>query len=1389
MVNSANLNDFLAYLHQLDVHLSIAQGQLSCTAPKGVLTPELREKLKARKAEILEFLQGPARRSTDPAGTQRDAPPSTSLSQERLWLLQQSEPRSGAQNLVGGLRFSGVLDHAALERTLKEIIRRHNVLRTSIVGVEGAPQAVLRSEFDWDMEIQSLRSVPEQQREQELWSIAAAEASRPLDLASSPLMRARLVVLAETDHGLLVSIPQVAADRWSLSILVREVARIYEAFSEGRPSPLPELAVQYVDYVRWHREYCANGALQAHKLYWERKLESVPVLDLPVDRRHASGRLDRECRRQMLPARIHELVQSFSAAENITQFITVLAAFQILLFRYTRQSDMVMWSTGSGRSRPELESLIGQLGNDLLLRTDLSGNPTARQLIGRIQDTTREAVAHENISPEHLGILSPARELKHTPPQVMFTVRDGQSRAFELPGLTIEQLVLRADISRYDLTVEAVHGERGLELLWDYNAALFDAATIERMQRHYGQLLEGLLHHPDWPISELEILTPSEQVEFSAVVQGPCLEYPQELTLDRWFEHQAVRTPEVTAVVCGPDALTYAELSRRSNRLANRLRSLGVAPGTLVGFCLHRSVEMAVALLGILKAGGAYVPLDPQYPRERIAFMLQDSQAAVLVTEEHLLSRLPAALPAVVCMDRDRSTLARESSEPVLSAAAPDDLAYVIYTSGSTGKPKGVEIRHRSVVNLLASIQRDPGISERDRLLAVTTLSFDIAGLEFYLPLVSGARLIIAPSDIVSNGEALARLLQSSGATIMQATPATWRLLLESGWRGTRGLRILCGGEAFPRELANRLLATGSEVWNMYGPTETTIWSTLHRVEEGDGPVPIGRPIGNTQTYVLDDFGHAAPDGVPGELYIGGDGVARGYFRRAELTAEKFVANPFRPGERLYRTGDLTRRRPDGNLEYIARLDHQVKIRGFRIELTEIEAVLEQQAGIRQAVVLVREDTPNDQRLTAYVISEAQTAPDPKQLRELLLASLPDYMVPASFVFLDAFPLTPNGKVDRRALPAPVTNTSASADFVSPRTELEQKVAQIWQTLLNLPQVGNNDNFFDLGGHSLLVVQLQSHLRRAFSWEISLAELFASPTVGGIARLLDQSKPESDKAVAEVEPAVGNWKCLVPVQTQGTRTPLFLVVGYIVPEETLQILSRLVAHLGPDQPIYGLKPRWLGGGGEAYKSIQEMASECIAEVRAVQPKGPYLLGGYCVAGVVALEMAQQLLREGEQIGMLALIDTARPTAIRSFLHDARYNIQRGKNMFKAISEIVFAKNGARKQLIVERLRRKLGRPVEKLDVSVLNPRYDVILRHWRLMHRYRPEPYPGPITLIVCEEWYRLDKYPGWAGVAKGGLDCHELSGDHVALLTVHSPELVRFIFESIARDSMAQSS
>ena len=1111
--------DLLSHLRSLDVRISLENGQLKCTAPNGVLTAELKASLRENKFTIMSLL---AQANQAGSGAQisqasREGFLAPSLQQERLWFLEQFEGKNAAYNIAGGLHLKGTLNREAVEKSWNEIIRRHEILRTSIVNAEGNPRLLIHDSVNWKMEVRSLRDVPESERENTLNKIAWEEAIRPFDLASAPLVRVCLIELSDNEHVLFSCIHHIAADGWSLGIIIEEFEKLYPAFCEGRPSPLPELSIQYLDYAKWHREYLQSDAAQSHLSYWKQQLRGpFSATDLPFDRPRPPAMSYRGKRMLLnLPAELLSAAQKFGVAENVTLFTILLTAFDLLLFRYTGDPDVIVGSAAAGRTRPELEKLIGLFINNLPLRADLSGDPTVRDLLGRLRETTLNAFSHQDVSfTELVDAAHGPREVNRPPLfRVMFILQNYTTRTLRMKNLTIDLMEFETDTSRFDLTVEVREKDQELRFLWEYNTDLFDDSTIARMQEHYRCLLEGILANPDQKISQLDMMTAAERTELAEAANASRSEYPGDLCIHDLFAQQVAPRPDAIAVEFGSQRVTYQELDSRSNKLAQRLCSLGVGPGTLVGICLERSAHIPVALMAVLKAGGAYIPLDPQYPRERIAFMIEDSRAAVLITEQHLLDTLPVRLPLVVCLDRDREMLSRESDNPPLHRVTSSDLAYVIYTSGSTGKPKGVEITHRSVVNFLSSMRLEPGFSQNDRLLAVTTLSFDIAGLEFYLPLTCGGSIVIAPREALSDGAALAGLMASSNITIMQATPVTWRLLLESGWQGVRGLKILCGGECFPRDLADRLLKTGAEVWNVYGPTETTIWSTIQRVEPGAGSVPIGRPIANTQVYVLDEGKHPVPKGVIGELYIGGDGLARGYLCRPDLTADRFVPNPFRAGEKLYRTGDLARFLADGALECLGRVDHQVKLRGFRIELGEIEAALEQQPDIRQAVVVVREDVSNDKCLTAYLIPQNGSARDVKALRDALSSRLPEYMVPSRWVFLDSFPLTPNRKVDRRALPAPESNLSSSASYVPPTTESEIKVAAIWERLLKHSQVGINDNFFDLGGHSLVVVQLQNLIRKQFQREVSLVQLFQRPTVSAIAALLDTE--DANKANSE----------------------------------------------------------------------------------------------------------------------------------------------------------------------------------------------------------------------------------------------------------------------------------
>jgi amino acid adenylation domain-containing protein len=1108
--------EFLSYLRTLGVRLAVKDDKLSCTAPKGILTPSLAAELKERKPEILLLLGQNSGRQIPPIVRLGRREYEPSAGQRQLWFLDRLDPDSSAYNISFALRLTGMIDCTAIERSVNEIISRHELLQTAIIEIEGAPVASLR-EGNWNLDYHSVTDLPEHERDSGMRRILRDHGGRRFDLATPPLLRACLIAVGDDEHVLGVTVHHIAADGYSVKIFCEELVALYQAFSIGAASPLSELPVQYSDYAVWRAENFERDPLESEIRYWKEKLrEPLPVTEMPADRpRPAKPSPDGGRLLQLLPPETLETVRRFSQSANTTPFVTLLAAFYLLLFRYTRQNDLVIGSVSSGRGPSEIAGLIGLFINNLVLRISLEDDPTVTELIDRVRETVLGAFANENVPLERLvEAVQPHREATRAPLfQTMFVYQNRVSPLTDLHHLKSEVILSDAGNARYDLTVEAAEWNDKILVTWEYSKDLFDDATIERFQRHYRTLLENLADNPLQTVSTLPLLCQEERSQFARSLAAEA-DYPRDLCVHEWIEKQCALTPDAIAIAFQNQTLTYQGLDRRSNQLARHLASLGVGPEVLVGVLLERSVEMVVAPLAVLKAGGGYIPLDPSYPKDRLAFMLEDSGAKVLITQEALLDSVPISNARIVCLERVPQV---DESEPVTSprsAVHSQNCAYVIYTSGSTGTPKGVQVLHRSLTNFLASMQREPGMDALDRLLAVTTPSFDISGLELYLPLVSGARVVIAPKSALVDGPALARMLDTERITVMQATPVTWRLLLESGWQGTPGLKILCGGEALGRELANRLIETGAQVWNLYGPTETTIWSALHRLELGEGSVPIGRPIANTRLYILDDHLEPVPLGAVGELFIGGDGVARGYLHRADLTTSRFLVDPFYAGGRIYRTGDLARVLPCGVVEYLGRVDAQVKLRGFRIELGEIETILERQLGVKQAVVVVREDSPGDQRLTAYIVAADRETLKADTLREALEERLPDYMVPVTYVFLDKLPLTPNRKVDRKALPMPTADASRSARYVAPRTDSERQVAEIWQLLLKNANVGVTENFFDLGGHSLLVVRLQARLRQQFGWEPPLIDLFQYPTVASIAKLIDRRTADARMATA-----------------------------------------------------------------------------------------------------------------------------------------------------------------------------------------------------------------------------------------------------------------------------------
>ena len=1092
--------DFLGRLRALDIRLSLDGDRLNCSAPKGVLTGDLRAELVARKPEIIAML-----RQSNGAGAEdipripRDAALPLSSAQRRLWFLQRYAPDSNAYNIPLALRLRGPLDARVLAEAFRTTVERHEPLRTVFEETDGVPYARILSDVDWSPDVRDWSHLDTASFDARVQDLAREVGLAPFDLGSAPLLRVIIVRRQAEEHALILVLHHIAADGWSLGILLRDAAAAYQRQGDPAIPALPELPVQFVDYIHWLDAKEQRDAMARHLGYWQQQLcGPLPVMEIPGDRPRPTMATTNGTRsRHRLQPALVESVRACGHRHGTTTFVVLLAAFKILLQRYTQQTDIVVGSATAGRTRPEVEPLIGLFINTLVLRTRLEGTETGRQLIERVRNVVLDA-SDADVPFEHLAASLPLkRDLSHPPlVQVMFTLQNYPASRTLLPEVQVEPIYFDTGMSRLDLTVEAFEIDGGLQLDFEYNSDLFDADTIGRLQVHYEQLLTALVAAPERAIGELPLLTGAEIDRLLAAQRATRTPYADRSRLHDLVDPVLTASPDRIAVRCGDDVRTCADVWRQSKNLAAAIRSHRLGAGDIVAVCLERSADMPGTLLGVLRSGAAYVPVDPIYPADRIEYMLADSGAQLILAHRSLAERLPSDAQVIWV---DDATWKDEGEWENPPAGSSDDLAYVIYTSGSTGRPKGVEITHRSLVNFLESMRRCPGLDQHDRLLAVTTLCFDIAGLEMYLPLLAGAELVIATREQASDPDLLQQLLADRQITVMQATPSTWRMLLEAGWRGTPSFRVFCGGEAMARDLAERLLAARLEAWNLYGPTETTIWSTVQRVDEGR--VTVGQPIANTSVYVLDANQQLLPTRVPGELYIGGDGVARGYRNRPDLTAERFVPDPFAPGSFLYRTGDLARWTPEGTLELLGRMDRQVKLRGFRIELPEIESTLKQLEGVTDAVVIV--DGPaGAERLVAYVTLAGGGTLESDRARTALARRLPDYMVPAVVVTLPKLPLTPNNKVDVKALPAPEHVATTRAQFAPASNTTEQQVADIWRALLRIERVGRDDNFFDLGGHSLLLVQLQNRLHARFGAKPTLIELFKRPTVATIAGLL-----------------------------------------------------------------------------------------------------------------------------------------------------------------------------------------------------------------------------------------------------------------------------------------------
>jgi amino acid adenylation domain-containing protein len=1042
-----------------------------------------------------------------------------SFAQQRMWLVDRLDPGNPAYNIARAIRIRGSLSTEALRESLRTIVTRHESLRTTFAELEGEPVQVITAEGSLECPTIDLSDLPKPERESETLRLARDEAQRPFDLARGPLLRAKLLRLGGEEHVLVLVMHHIVTDAWSMSVFFRELGQLYEALALGRPSPMRDLSIHYGDFARRQRESLKGEVVERHLAYWRRQLAGAdPVLELPSDLARPTVRTPLGAtERVVFASALRDRLKAVGREANATLFMTLLAAFQVLLWRYTGRNDLLIGSPSAGRHEVELEPLIGFFVNTLVMRTDLSGNPPFRELLGRLREVALEAYAHQDVPFEKvIEALQIPRSLRHTPLfQVMFILQNAPRQTFELAGLTLEELEFDSETAKFDLTVEMAEIDEGLSCAFEYSTDVIEQATVARMLGHFQTLLEGIVADPGQRLSDLPLMGLAERHRLLVEWNDTAANYPRDRCIHELFEAQAEQTPAAVALACRDRAVTYRELNARANQLACYLRRRGVGRGVLVGICVERSIEAVEGLLGILKAGGAYVPMDPAYPRERLAFMLEDSRATVLLTVEQLIERVPTAASEIICLDTDWDSISREGEANPDSGVAAEDLAYVIYTSGSTGKPKGVLASHRASVNRFAWMWNGWRFAPEEVCCQKTALSFVDSLWEIFGPLLRGIRNVIIPDEELGDLGRMVQTLADNQVTRIVLVPSMLRLLLDSLpdlQRRVPKLKLwITSGEAMTPQLARRFEESlpDAMLMNLYGSSEVAadVTSYLIRHSEPLDRIPIGRPIANTQIYVLDREMTPVPIGVAGEIHVGGENVARGYLNDPELTSQKFIADPFAGDSqaRLYKTGDLGRFRPDGNLEFLGRADTQVKIRGVRVELGEVESILRTHPSVRATVVTVS-GGGGDERLIGYVVLH-DAGVDERDLRRFLRAKLPDQLVPASFVVLDALPLTPNGKVDRRALPAPdEARRETERVHVAPRNAIEERLVGIMTEVLDIERVGVHDNFFELGGHSLRGIQVIARIRKVFQVELPLRSLFDEPTVAGLCLEIEKAE-------------------------------------------------------------------------------------------------------------------------------------------------------------------------------------------------------------------------------------------------------------------------------------------
>ncbi|BBD64384.1 amino acid adenylation domain-containing protein [Nostoc commune NIES-4072] len=1315
-----------------------------------------------------------------------------SFSQQRLWFIDQLYHGSYFYNIPIAFHIKGQLNIIVLQQSLNEILNRHEVWRTNFTLVNGEPVQNIVRQLNWDLPIINFEHLSGKDWESEVKELAIEEATKPFNLASCLLVRAALVRLSEEEHVLLVTMHHIITDGWSCGVFLRELSTLYAAFSTNQPSPLPELPIQYADFTIWQRDRIQGEFLATQLNYWKQQLKGeLPVLQLPTDRPRPNVTTFTGAKQYFTFSTVlTNALRQLSQQADTTLFMSLLAAFNILLYRYTDQEDILIGSPIANRNRAELEGMLGLFVNTLVLRNKLSGNPSFCEFLHRVREVTLDAYAHQDLPFEMLvEELQPERDLSRNPLyEVMFVLQNTPTSVEQVSGLTLRTLDFDSGTAQLDIFLSMSESEEGLTGCLEYNTDIFDSTTITQFINNFETLLENIVANPEQHLSELSLLTPSEQEQLLFKFNQTRTDYPQNASLHKLFEQQVELTPDSLALISESEQLTYRQLNHRVNQLVHYLQKQGVKKDTLVALCLERSIDMVVGIIAILKTGGAYIPLDPSYPVERLNFMLSDSQASLLISNQEILKIVSLSSSKIVCLDIHKDKIAQESLENPIDISASDNLAYIIYTSGSTGIPKGVLGTHRGTVNGLHWLWKTYPFTEKEVCCQKTAISFVDSVWEIFAPLLQGIPTVIISNATVLDPQLFIETLAHHKVTRIILVPSFLRLLLDNYSHLAKKLSQLklwiSSGEVLSVKLVKTFqeLIPFARLINLYGSSEVSANATYYDTSllQQATNVPIGRPIDNTQVYVLNRDLQPTPIGVVGKLYIGGDGLAKGYLHRSELTERRFISNPFIPGNKLYKTGDLVRYIKDGNIEYLGRDDEQVKIRGFRVELGEVATVIAQHPDVQQSVVIASSDAQQNQRLIAYLVTDKQDIAT--QLLPELQQKLPNYMLPSTFVVLDKLALTPNGKVDKLALQNnEITQYNSNKSFVIPRNFTELALVKLWENLLNTRPIGVIDNFFDLGGHSFLAVRLMAQIQDKFGHNLPLSTLFENPTIEKLATIVSQPFRQTSNSH------------LVAINSSGDKIPFFCVHGA---GGNISPYFNLSKRLGEDYPLYALEDTLEKEKPEVI-SVEETATRYLLEIRKIQPNGPYLLGGHCYGGVLAFEIAQQLQKQGQTVGLLVVIDAIlSETRIETTDDDDAKFLLRIAESIKTDNNIDFSVpfEELRDLPLTEQLNlinQKGNFIFSDAEIEDFLRYYKLFKAHVQAMRNYVPEVYPQSITLFRANkeiihdfdnpEWYTNDPLLGWGKCSSQPIQVIEVPGDHFSIFVEpHIQELAKHLKDCI---------